>query len=163
MSELKVLKTAKAPVRYLREFFCYSAFFKNLVQNVPQTFKISTQGNSAFEWHKTVGCYIASASAPVANNALMIPDLTISFKVIGSDKSFFNNNTLNAMEITKPAGIALSNATPIVFAGRSVIVVTVTSAYTTTIPFFNLTLTGNHLYAKLPPAPQAPMLVTVAK
>lgn len=139
----------KTPARYLREFFVYSAPFRKLVQNIPQTFNVNVRGTAvAFEWHKTCAVFISSMATPTANDALLIPDIDINVRIIGSDREVFFENTSNAMELVNPAGTALIHATPVILLARSIIQVTVTSGYATQLPFFNVVFTGNNLFSK---------------
>lgn len=154
------LQKKKTPVRITREFFCYSAFFTDLVQNTEQDYTVNILGDSSFEIRRIVATYVTSRAVPTTNDSLLMPDISLTLREVGTDRGFFIDDNLNAMDIVSAnGGLAYDLACPVILPARSQLLVTVESAYTDTLPVLALCFMGARLFKELPPPPQPPILV----
>ena len=150
----------KTPVRIVREFFCYSAYFTNLAANVPQTHKVNILGDSAFELKRIGCCFSSILATPTTYDKYLMPDVDVHIMEVGTDRGFYFEDTFNVMDLIAPEGGYLYDmACPVVIPARSQLVVTVTSAYVTTLPMLSFTFMGARMFKTLPPPPPKPILV----
>jgi hypothetical protein len=147
----------------LREFFIYTAYFRNVAQNVPKTFRVNVQGDSYFVWERTTAVVASSVDSVVVNSAYFVPNIAVNIPAIGNDRPIFEDAQVNLGELVSPAGTALKMETPVTLAGRSTLVITLTSPYATTIPLIQIALIGYKVFHKAPKIAPAPLRVVLAK